>query len=145
MIKPKFQLGQKVFAVSVKHCESQHVDCDLCNSTGKTLFVHNNENYEITCPKCKNTYTFMPNKYKYEVSYKNATIGRMLIDAFSDEYSNYKSSVSYFLKETGIIHDYDTCTWSEDRLFATEEEANEFCKNFIPDGFCDSCAIPKVL
>ena len=38
------------------------------------------------------------------------------------------------LKETGIG---SGTIWREERLFATEEEANEFCEKYIPANYYD--------
>lgn len=138
MLKAKYEVGQKIYAVSsTSNIRQKHVDCALCNSTGKVKVEGRDEKY--VCPVCHGKTETEHFGYKYEITYPQATIGKVEIDEYAPEYS-YKSEVKYMLRETGVGSGR---LWKEDRLFATEEEANEFCEKYIPSDYYDEKAILK--
>lgn len=75
--------------------------------------------------------------YKYEIFCYKATIGKVEIHQFAPKYG-YKSVVEYMLEETGVGSGQ---VWKEERLFATEEEAKEFCNKYVPYDYYDTKAI----
>ena len=138
MLKAKYKVGQRVYAVSHKSDSRQiHVKCDVCNSTGKVKIEGRDEEY--VCPVCYGRTDTEHYGYMYTISYCEATIGKIEIEEYAPEYS-YKSEVKYMLRETGVGSGR---LWKEDRLFATEEEANEFCEKYIPSDYYDEKAILK--
>lgn len=140
MLNPKFKVGQRVYAVSNKSDSRQiHVKCDVCNSTGKVKIEGRKEEY--TCPSCHGRTETEHYGYKYVISYDGATIGKVEIQEYAPKYKNtYKSEVRYMLEETGVG---GGMLWREERLFATHEEAKEFCEKYISSDYYDDKAILK--
>lgn len=138
MLNAKFKVGQKVYAVSSRSDSRQiHVKCDVCNSTGKIKVEGRDEEY--TCPACYGRTETEHYGYKYVISYYEATIGKVEIQEYAPKYRNrHKSEVRYMLEETGVGSGQ---VWKEERLFATEEEANEFCEKYVSSGYYDEEAI----
>lgn len=138
MLKAKYEVGQKVCAVSgISDSRQKHVDCIVCNSTGTVKIKDRDEEY--VCPCCYGRMETEYFGYKYVIAYPQAIIGKVEIEEYAPEYS-YKSEVKYMLRETGVGSGK---VWKEDRLFATEEEANEFCEKYIPSDYYDEKAILK--
>ena len=136
MLVPKFKIGQKVYAVYCKHDTRQKpVECEVCNSTGHVKIEGRNEKF--VCPACHGKIETEHYGYKYVISYRKATIGKIDIQEYAPEYG-YKSEIRYMLKETGVG---SGTVWKEERLFATEKEANEFCEKYIPSDYYDKEAI----
>ena len=81
------------------------------------------------------------NDYKYEISYNEATIGKVETHEYAPKYE-YKSVVEYMLEESGVGSGQ---VWKEERLFATEDEAKEFCNKYVPYDYYDTKAILKDL
>ena len=136
MLVPKFEVGQKVYAVIKKSDTRQkHVECDLCNSTGYVKVEGREENF--ICPVCHGRTETEHYGYKYVIAYYEATIGKVEIQEYAPKYG-YKSEIRYMLEETGV-----GCgqVWKEERLFATKSEAEEFCKKYIPSDNYDTEAI----
>lgn len=136
MLKPKFKVGQKVYAVSNRSDTRQkHVECDVCNSTG-TVEINGRS---FTCPSCYGHTETEHYGYKYEISYYAATIGKVEIQEYAPKYQcRYKSEIRYMLEETGVG---SGTVWREERLFATEEEAKEFCEKYVSSDYYDEKAI----
>ena len=90
MLTAKFEVGQEVYAVSNKSDTRQkHVECDLCNSTGKVKVNGREEEYE--CPCCHGGTETEHYGYKYVISYDRATIGKVEIQEYAPKYkSRYK-------------------------------------------------------
>ena len=139
MLIPKYEIGQKVFAVSSTcNTEEVHTECDVCNSTGKVRIVGKEGEYE--CPVCRGAMELKRYGYKYVIAYSRATIGKIQTEEYSKKYRSYKSRITYMLQESGVG---GGCIWREDRLFATEAEAIEFCSKYVPSDYYDTEAIPK--
>lgn len=138
MLEAKFKVGQKVYAVSNRSDTRQkHVECDLCNSTGKVKVNGREEEYE--CPCCHGRMETEHYGYKYVITYYGATIGKVSIEEYAKKYSrNNKSRVTYMLAETGVG---SGTVWREERLFGTVEEAEEFCEKYISSDYYDENAI----
>lgn len=138
MLQAKYKLGQKVYAVSSKSNSRQiHVNCDVCNSTGKVKVEGRDEEYK--CPVCYGRTKTEHFGYKYVISYYEATIGKVEIQEYDPKYSDqYKSEVRYMLEETGIG---SGSLWKEDRLFTTEKDASDFCNRYVPSDYYDREAI----
>ncbi len=138
MLTAKFEVGQEVYAVSNRSDTRQkHVECDLCNSTGKVKVNGREEEYE--CPCCHGRMETEHYGYKYVIAYHGATIGKVSVEEYAKKYSrNNKSRVTYMLEETGVGSGQ---VWREERLFITEEEANEFCEKYISSDYYDHEAI----
>ena len=52
MLKPKFKIGQKVYAVSsVSDTRQKRVECNVCNSTGWVKVQGRDEDF--ICPACQ--------------------------------------------------------------------------------------------
>ena len=134
MLVPKFELGQKVYAVSsVSDTRRVHKECDVCNSTGLVKVVGREENF--MCPACEGKYKTEHYGFKYVISYSRATIGKIDMQVYASKYKNrYKSEVKYMLEETGVG---SGTLWYENRLFGTKEEANEFCEKYMPANYYD--------
>lgn len=138
MLKPRFKVGEKVYAVtSVFDVRHNHVVCNVCDSTG---FVEvKGKVGKFACPACYGAMTTERYGYKYVISYCKATIGKIEIQEYAPKYMNkYKSEIKYMLEETGVG---SGTIWREDRLFATEEEANDFCEKYVPSDYYDKEAI----
>ena len=141
MLTPKFELGQKVYAVTcVYNTKTVHVPCNICGSTG-LVKVHGVEQ-DVTCPYCYGHTKTERIGFKYVISHHGATIGKRTTVEYSDEYlyEGYKNEVEYMLKETGVG---SGTVWHEHRLFATEEEAQEFCDKYVPSDQYGTKAILK--
>lgn len=140
MLQAKYNVGQKVYAVSNRSDSRQiHVKCDVCNSTGKVKVEGREEEYE--CPVCHDRTETEHYGYKYVISYHNATIGKVNIEEYSPKYADkFQSRVMYMLEETGVG---SGSLWREDRLFATEDEANDFCEKYVSSDYYDEKAILK--
>ena len=138
MLEAKFKVGQQVYAVSNKSDSRQiHVKCDVCNSTGKVKVEGRTEEY--VCPACYGRTETEHHGCMYAISYCEATIGKIEIEEYAPEYKNrYKSQVRYMLEETGVG---SGSLWREDRLFATYDEAKEFCEKYVPSDYYDHEAI----
>lgn len=77
--------------------------------------------------------------YIYVISYYEATIGKIEIEEYAPKYKErYKSEVKYMLEETGVG---SGTLWREDRLFATYDDAKEFCEKYVPSDYYDQKAI----
>lgn len=139
MLKPKFEIGQKVFAVTNTYdSEEVHVECDVCNSTGKVKINGRNEEYD--CPICHGEIVEKHHGFKYIIAYCNATIGKVQTEEYAKRYRSYQSHITYMLQETGVG---SGSIWREERLFATEEEAIDFCNKYVPSDDYDTEAILK--
>ena len=140
MIEAKFRVGQKVYAVSNKSDSRQiHVKCDICDSTGKVKV--NGRDEEYTCPVCRGRTETEHYGYKYIISHYKAKIGRVQITEYANEYKkDNKSEVTYMLDVTGVGSGQ---IWKENRLFATEKEATDFCEKYVSSDFYDQEAILK--
>ena len=140
MLQAKFRVGEKVYAVSNRSDSRQiHVKCDICDSTGKVKV--NGRDEEYTCPVCKGETETEHYGYKYVISYSEATIGKVEITEYAEKYKKkYESCVKYMLEETGVG---SGSLWREDRLFATEKEASDFCEKYVSSDYYDREAILK--
>lgn len=140
MLQAKFKVGQKVYGVSNRSNLRQiHVKCDVCESTGKVKV--NGKDEEYTCPVCQGRIEIKHYGYIYVISYFNAKIGRVQITEYDEKYKkDNKSEVTYMLDKTGVGSGQ---IWHEDRLFATEKEAQDFCNRYIPSDYYDREAILK--
>ena len=132
---PKFKPEQKVFIVKpVIDTENTkiHVKCDVCNSTGKVKIV--GKDGEYTCPVCHGELIENENKYVFKIIYSNATIGRVQYTEYSSKYKfmgkKFKTESSYLVEETGV--ECGGAVWYENQIFATEQEAQNFCVKYIP-------------
>lgn len=138
MLKAKFKINQKVYAVSSKSVSKrEHVECDVCNSTGRVKI--NGRDNDYVCPVCRGETKTVYDGFEYVISYYEASIGKVQIEEYAARY-DYESRVTYMLKETGVG---SGTIWREDRLFATEEEAKEFCEKYVPSDYYDRHAILK--
>lgn len=128
MLEAKYKVGQKVYAVSnISDSRQVHVECDVCNSTGRVKIEGSDRKYE--CPVCHGGMETEHYGYKYVISYHEATIGKVEIQEYSKKYEKrYRSEVKYMLEETGVG---SGILWREDRLFVTEKEAADFVKNMF--------------
>lgn len=139
MLKAKYEVGQKVFAVrKISDSRQKHIDCEVCNSTGKVKIEGREEEY--TCPCCNGRMETGHFGYKYIIAYPQAKIGKVQIEEYAKKYRSYESKVSYMLEETGVG---SGTVWREDRLFPTEKEANEFCEKYISSDYYDKSVILK--
>jgi hypothetical protein len=124
-LKPKFQLGQHVYAINESYDHKDvHTNCDLCNSTG---IVHI-KGKDYRCPECHGFIekTIINGKYVVENSGK---IGCISVEEYL--YKKYGcSKICYMLDSTGIG---SGTVWPEEKLFPSREEAEEFCKNNVPE------------
>lgn len=139
MLQAKYRVGQKVYAVSNRSDSRQiHVNCDVCNFTGKVKVEGREEKYE--CPVCHGKTKTEHYGYKYVISFYKATIGKVRIEEYAKKYRKEKSEVTYMLEETGVG---SGSIWREDRLFPTEKEANDFCERYFSSDYYDEKAILK--
>lgn len=135
MLVPKFEVGQRVFAVSnISDTKKVHVDCNICNSTGAVEI--NGEKF--VCPSCHGRTNTEHYGFKYVISYHGARIGRVSTEEYAKKYYSYESKITYMLEETGVGSGR---VWKEERLFATEDEAKEFCEKYISSDYYDREAI----
>lgn len=137
MLVPKFKVGQRVYAVgSVSDVRQKHVECDVCDSTGYVKIE--GKDRKFICPACNCRMEAEHYGYKYLISYYGARIGRVQATEYAKKYRSYKSEVTYMLEETGVG---SGTIWKEERLFATEEEAKDFCEKYMPSDYYDQEAI----
>lgn len=102
MLKPKFEIGQKVFvATSTYDSEIVHAECDVCNSTGKVKISGRDEEY--ICPICHGRTEEKHYGFKYIIAYRNAIIGKVQTEEYSKRYRSYQSRITYMLQETGVV------------------------------------------
>jgi hypothetical protein len=117
----KFDCGQTVWGVSYKD-HVQIVRCETCNSTGKYAI----KGVEYICPACEGRSS--RRNYvgpKYYVSDFAATVGKIEITLQTLGYgAKGTQETEYMIDATGVG---SGTVWKEDRLFATLQEANEYC------------------
>ena len=129
MLKPKFKIGQKVYRVTSRvDTKEIPVKCDTCDSTGRVRIVGKDGDFK--CPTCHGhtcTKTYNP---RYVVE-PEGIIAAIYTKEIIPKYEHkVKSCINYTLEE-GFDCNYATLI-PENRLFATKEEAMEFCENNIP-------------
>ena len=118
-IKNKFEMGQKVYyvgGVNIKY-DKIHVPCEICDSTGEVEI----KGYTFKCPYCGGKYTEDYEHKKMFYSYPSTltrTIGQIRVKITEE-----KQEIQYMCIETGIN---SGTVYSENRLFATYEEACQF-------------------
>lgn len=136
MLYPKFELGQKVYAVSHRMKQKKvHKLCYVCDSTG--LVQLNNAKY--CCPACGGKMETINYGHEYYIAYPEAEIGKIETREFLPKYG-YQSEINYMLKPTGVGSGQ---VWKEDMLFATEYEANAFCNMYMPSDDYEKIPILK--
>ena len=52
------------------------------------------------------------------------------------------SGVTYILEETGGVS--TGICWREDRLFATEDDAADFCEKYVPSDYYDRKTVKRI-
>lgn len=130
MLVPKYKLNQELWAVSSTYnTHIKHVECELCNSTGKVEI--NGEKYK--CPKCDGKMKTIQDGFKYIVS-THGKVGRIDTEEYAKRYKN-KSSIKYMLDSTGVE---SGILWYESRLFPTEKAAKKFCDTHTLVDYYDS-------
>lgn len=126
MLYPKFELGQKVYAVDSRIKQKKvHVLCDVCDSTG---LVKLNDNRKYCCPACGGKMETINYGHEYYIEYSKAEIGKVEAIEYLPEYGT-RSEINYMLKPTGVGNGR---VWKEHMLFTTETEANTFCNMYMP-------------
>lgn len=113
---PKFALGDRVFFASTLP-STEKLPCPDCLETGKwTVRSPAGAEAEVTCPRCDGR-KYLPLR-SFAPTTSLLTIGKITAatsSSFSDD-----SLVQYMCQETGVG---SGSIYNEDRLFATEEEA----------------------
>lgn len=132
MLTPKFNVGDRVCTVTTKYNkEYVNVKCDICKSTGEVKI----RNKLYRCPECNGRKELYAENVEYVVKYVNAEIGKVTIEEYSLGYVDayHKNRIYYMLGPTGVGSGqvYDEC---DGMLFKTLEEAEDFCKKYIPVG-----------
>lgn len=131
MLTPKFNVGDRVCAVTTKYNkEYVNVKCDICKSTG-TVKIRGKL---YKCPECNGRQEISAEDLEYVVEHVDAEIGKVTIEEYSPNYIKfYKSRVCYMISATGVGSGqvYDE---NDGMLFKTLEEAENFCKNYAPEG-----------
>lgn len=121
-IKTKFDLGQTVYVVR-QMTEDIWEDCPACG--GKRYVNINGQKYECPNMDCHQGKVFKGTKYNQYKIACHSKIGQVRVEIRKDSYKE-----CYMLDATGI----GTGTlWYDDeeygsRMFATKQEAEEFCK-----------------
>lgn len=127
-IVPKFKIGQEVYHVYTTYESIKvNVGCNTCNSTG--IVTINRKDF--TCPNCHGETKEKIRNYKYKIDTfpcSVLTIGKIETVQYGIR-PTQKDYIEYMCKETGI--DSGTCYY-EPKLFASKEEAENFCKTHFP-------------
>lgn len=121
-VESKFGIGDKVYNVSNVSIEYPkiRVKCDICDTTGH---IHV-KGRKYPCPQCGGKYTKDYDNPKAHFTMPNKaplTVGMVQVRITEDE-----KEIIYMCKETGIR---SGTLYSENRLFATYEEAVKFVEN----------------
>lgn len=115
-IKSKFHVGQTVFGV----CHStltKHVTCPACNGSGKVRLL-NGQLYN--CPECNSFgYKQKTEPDAYRIAYES-TIGKVQVEIYKTRFVE-----TYMIEATGVGSGQ---VWDSDKLFATKEEAEAYCR-----------------
>ena len=115
-INSKFKVGQVVFAV-VKSTLTKHITCPVCDGNHK-IRLKNDHLYN--CPECGGLgYKESIEPEGYRIAYIS-TVGKVQIEIYKTEYRE-----TYMLTATGVGSGR---VWDSNDLFATKEEAEEYCK-----------------
>jgi hypothetical protein len=117
----KFGCGETVWGVSYQE-HIQIIRCETCDSTGKYTI----KDTEYICPACEGRSS--RRNYagrKYFIREFAATVGKIQVELQTmgfDATGIQKNS--YMIDSTGVG---SGTVWSEDRLFGSKQEAQEFC------------------
>jgi RecJ-like exonuclease len=118
-IKTKFNLGQRVYVLSLSNGE-RWVKCKSCEGNG--TIIHNETVF--LCTKCDGDgekHEYYGKEWKLE--YEEAKIGKIQVELYRQTFINQGkgiNSIIYMLDPSGVGSGY---TWKEEDLFATLEEA----------------------
>lgn len=132
MLTPKFKVGEKVCVVTTKYNkEYVNVKCDICKSTGEVKI----RSKLYKCPECNGRKELFAENLEYIVEHVNAEIGKVTIEEYSPNYIDafHKSRVYYMISATGVGSG-QTYDENDGMLFKTLKEAENFCKNYAPEG-----------
>ena len=132
MLTPKFKVGDRVCAVTTKYNkEYVNVKCDVCKSTG-TVKIRSKL---YKCPECNGRQEIFAEDLEYVVEHVNSEIGKVTIEEYSSNYIDafHKNRVYYMINATGIGSG-QTYDENDGMLFRTLKEAEDFCKNYAPEG-----------
>ena len=133
----KFSLGDRVWAVDTTEFR-RIVRCKPCANTGKIEIAGES----LVCPKCSGraTHAEYAGK-KHYVSEFDALVGKISIEhvdsLFDWASAGSEPRVSYMISATGVG---TGLIWNEDRLFSSEQKAQEFCQrmnNLLPADECE--------
>lgn len=130
MLAPKYKLNQIVYTVcQVDDYENRHVECDVCNSTGT---VHIDGKGDYNCPKCRGDTRKICIGRKFRKR-SSGHVGKIQTEEYASKYKHRwdcKSNIRYMIDSTGVG---SGTFYYENEVFPSEEEADDFCKNFVPD------------
>lgn len=131
---PKFELKQAVYAVQ-KATQTEWKDCTFCNSTG---ILTGQDGSCVVCPRCYGKLGETKFKeLKWIVNQIPMHIGQIRVEYTDKPWCmNLQPApvqIQYMCAETGVR---GGTLWSEDRLFATYEEAKDAAEllNVFGDG-----------
>lgn len=115
-INSKFKVGQRVYAV-VNSTLTKHVTCPACNGEHK-IKLKNGQLYD--CPECYGLgFKTETEPEAYRIAYRS-TVGKVQVVIYEDRYEE-----TYMIKATGVGSGQ---VWKANDLFATKQEAEEYCK-----------------
>lgn len=128
MHEPKFKLGQRVCVVDVI-CDKEvaHVPCIICWSTGIVKI----QGYEFQCPQCHGE-TKSIETFEYVIFKRNARI--LAIDSFIclPEFERNEDCSTPYLEYIVEVGPKQYCSFPDYLVFATEDEAQDFCDKCTP-------------
>lgn len=122
-IVTKYNFGDRVFIIS-KGSYSKFINCETCLGEGKITITPSNK--IITCVTCHGMKGFK--KYYYEkwglYNPSSGVVGKIDIDYYPHDQTEYKSKLRYMLDSTGIG---SGTLFDEENLFPSLEEAQNIC------------------
>jgi RNA polymerase subunit RPABC4/transcription elongation factor Spt4 len=120
----KFSLGDHVYIVD-SHRFERIVRCKPCHNTGKVIIGDE----ELICPKCngRSTHTQYAGE-KFYITEFDTVVGKIGIEEIEAGYYRREDEpnpkITYMVVATGVG---SGTLWPEDKLFRSEEEAQQFC------------------
>jgi len=115
-INSKFHIGQTVFAV-VRSVLTKREPCPAC---GGNRSIRLNDGKFYTCPKCHGMgYAQSEEPEGWRIAYES-TVGKVQVEIYKTSFEE-----TYMLVDTGVGSGR---IWYADKLFATKEEAEKFCR-----------------
>ncbi len=129
-IETKFNLGQEVWTLTISHFQRSKIECSACNSTGQLTIQETGEH--INCTECGGHAVVWIDKARRSYYACRTYIGKIITEHYGlresvPEHLRGVALIKYMVESTGV---HSGQVWSEDRLFATEAELEQYKKEY---------------